>query len=94
MVIVYLAYVPMTYFGSYALGYFPYAFITWNTVASYLYLTGFGLLQVACFVVIAFANNKLKTRYTEKLAERETVLNFDRGLYNDCLLYTSPSPRD
>jgi len=83
MVIVYLAYVPMTYLGSFALGYFPYAFITWDTLASYLYLLGLGLLQVVCFVVIALANNKLKTRYTEKLAERETVLNFDRGLYNE-----------
>jgi hypothetical protein len=70
MVGIYAAYVPMTYLGYYALGYFPYSFITWDSLNSFLYLLGLGALHVACFGVILIANNKFKQRYLEKLAER------------------------
>jgi hypothetical protein len=80
---IYLCYVPLTYFGHFFLGYYPYPFITWDTVASYLILIGLGLLQTACFFGFALANNKLKARYMSRLAERETMLNLDRGIYNE-----------
>ena len=70
MIGIYAAYVPMTYLGYYALGYFPYSFITWDSLNSFLYLLGLGALHVAWFGVILIANNKFKQRYLDKLAER------------------------
>lgn len=83
MIIIYLCYVPMTYFGQFSLGYYPYSFVTWDTFGSYATLIGLGLLQVACFFGIAFCNNRFKTRYLEKLDERQSVMNFERGIYNE-----------
>lgn len=44
LLVIYLAYMPMTYLGKFVLGYFPYYFITWDTWYSYAILFGLGML--------------------------------------------------
>lgn len=68
MIVIYLVYCPMTYFGKFALGYYPYFFITWDTLGSYLTLLGLGVLQVLCFLGFALGNDRLKRRYLDRLA--------------------------
>ena len=73
----------MTYLGKFALGYFPYYFMTWDNMGTFVTLFGLGVIQVACFYAFAFANNKLKTRYLDQLAQKENIMNLDRGMYNE-----------
>jgi hypothetical protein len=40
----YVAYLPMTYIGKFALGYPPYEFLTWDNFFSYVVVIGLGLL--------------------------------------------------
>lgn len=75
--VIYLVYVPLTYIGKYFLGYFPYYFITWNTVHSFVMLGGLGVLHVICFIAIARGNNQFKTRYMEKIEKREQYQRLD-----------------
>lgn len=75
--IIYLVYVPWTYFGKYFLGYFPYSFITWKTVYSFVWLGGLGLLHVFAFCVITSCNNKFKTQYVKKIEKREQFQRLD-----------------
>ena len=44
LVAIYCVYMPMTYIGKFFLGYFPYSFITWDTLYSYVMLILLGLL--------------------------------------------------
>lgn len=83
MLAIYCVYMPMTYIGKFVLGYFPYPFITWDTLYSYVMLLFLGLLQVACFYGVAYTNNTLKRKYLDNLAEKESILNLDRGIYNE-----------
>ena len=83
MMAIYLSYVPLTFLGYYALGYFPYAFISWDTWYSYFMLIVLGLLQLACYFGVALLNNRLKRRYLQGLADKESNNNLDRGLYNE-----------
>jgi len=83
MVIIYLVYCPMTYLGKYFLGYFPYFFITWDTLGSYVTLLGLGIISVLLFVGFGYINNKVKQGYLDRLAEKQSIMNLDRGLYND-----------
>lgn len=65
------------------MGYFPYYFITWDNFQTFATLGGLGLIEIACFYGFAYANNTLKTRYLEKLAQKENIMNLDRGIYNE-----------
>jgi hypothetical protein len=60
VVIIYLCYVPFTYLGKFALGYYPYFFITWDTFYSYFMLFFLGLIQVICYLALMYLNNRLK----------------------------------
>jgi hypothetical protein len=79
MIIIYVVYCPMTYLGKFVLGYFPYFFITWDTLSSYGTLLGLGLFCAGLFVAFAKANNRLKQRYLDKLEEKRQIMNLDRG---------------
>lgn len=68
MIGVYVVYMPMTYIGKFVLGYFPYYFITWDTWYSYIMLFTLGLLQVICFFIFSFLNNRLKQKYLDSIA--------------------------
>jgi hypothetical protein len=71
--LIYLAYVPLTYIGRYILGYFPYPFITWDTLDSYLVLLGFGALHALCYFVISKLNNTLKKERVNATSERWSI---------------------
>lgn len=66
MLVIYIIYVPMTYFGKFALGYYPYYVVTWNNWSSFAVLIGLALMQMICFFIISFLNNFLKRKYLEK----------------------------
>jgi hypothetical protein len=70
MVIIFLAYCPMTFLGKFVLGYFPYYFITWDTLGSYLTLLGLGTLCALLFIGVAYGNNRIKQRYLDRIAEK------------------------
>lgn len=86
MIIIYLVYCPMTYFGKYALGYFPYFFITWDTFGSYVTLLGLGVLCALLFLCFSKLNDSVKERYLRRLAEKQMFMNLDRGVYNELQL--------
>ncbi len=81
--LIYVVYVPLTYIGKYFLGYFPYSFITWNTMYSFLLLGGLGVLHLICYMGIAKGNNKFKTMYMEKIEKREHYQRLDQGNYKE-----------
>jgi hypothetical protein len=68
VLIIYLCYVPLTYLGKFVLGYYPYPFITWTTFNSYFMLFSLGLLQVICFLGVAYLNNRIKRNQLDKNA--------------------------
>lgn len=66
LMVVYIVYLPFTYLGKFVLGYYPYAFLTWNTWYSYFVLLALALLLVLTFFVLAFISNSFKKKYIEK----------------------------
>ena len=71
VILLYCCYVPLTYFGKFALGYYPYPFITWTTFYSYFMLISLGVLIIASFLGVASLNNRLKRDQMEKNAQIE-----------------------
>ena len=66
IMMIYIVYVPMTYIGYFALGYYPYSIITWDNWYSFEVLIALGILQIVCFFAIALSNNYFKRRLLEK----------------------------
>ena len=83
VLVIYAGYLPLTYLGKYALGYYPYPFITWTTWYSYFMIISNAALQVACFVGLAIVNNRLKRGQMERNAQAEHIAKIDQGIYNE-----------
>ena len=71
VILIYCCYLPLTYFGKFALGYYPYQFITWTTLYSYFMVISLGLLIIGSFLGVASLNNRLKRDQMEKNAQIE-----------------------
>ncbi len=63
---IYVAFLPTTYFGKYALGYYPYPFIDWQTWYSYAVLLALAIMQIICFFGLAAGSNYFKRKCMEK----------------------------
>ncbi len=80
LVAIYIIYVPFTYLGRFALGYYPYSFVTWSDWNTYLWIFSNLVIQVVVFFVIALLNNYVKSRYSEE-TEQSEVFTIDRGIH-------------
>jgi len=69
-----MSYIPLAYFSKDIVGYFPYSFVTFDNVSSYLWLAAVVLLNQLSFYGFGSLNNHFKEDSSFALKE---FLNFE-----------------